>query len=330
MLQYFKNMNFLWKKNFVRIIPLLVIFVVIMFSCFITLTKTTKMNSLKLLFKGFKGNKDVELDSQISLKDVFFSIKTSRMTEQRMDLLLQTWLPRAMETTSIISDRSSLTLKIKTNHKVRDTGCGGGHTPDGLVCKMAAEFDSYLEKLTAWWCHFDDDMYVNIDVTLRVLGEFDADKDDVYIGRQSLADPITVGYKGKTSPFRFAHGGCGFCVSRKLAMKMKPFVAGSNFEKLNNELSHKINDDCLIGFVVTHILQVNLVESNLFNSHYHHKELRNLTLEDLPKQVSLSYSKNLRVKITEGIETKFFDVEEDPSRFYTVRCMLHPTTEFCH
>ena len=39
-------------------------------------------------------------------------------------------------------------------------------------------------------------------------------------------------------------------------------VCGSNFEKLNNELSYKINDDCLIGFVVTHILQVNLVQSN--------------------------------------------------------------------
>ena len=329
-------MKLLWNKNYVRIIPLLVIFTVVVFSFFITLTKTTKLN---FLYEDVKGLKVVELDSQsysfnksskISLEDVFFTIKTSRMTEQRMDLLLQTWLPRAMETTSIISDRSSLALKIRTNHKVRNTECGGGHTPDGLVCKMAAEFDAYLEKLTAWWCHFDDDMYVNTDVMLRVLEEFDADKDDVYIGRQSLADPITVGYKGKTSPFRFAHGGCGFCVSRKLAMKMKAFVADKNFEKLNNELSYKMNDDCLIGFVVTHILQVNLVQSNLFNSHYHYKELENLSLEDLPKQVSLSYSKNSRVKINDEIKSTFFDVEEDPSRFYTVHCMLHPTTEFCH
>ena len=33
-------------------------------------------------------------------------------------------------------------------------------------------------------------------------------------------------------------------------------------------------------------------------------------MKDFPKQVSLSYSKNFKVKIKKGIKTKLFDVEE--------------------
>ena len=42
-----------------------------------------------------------------------------------------------------------------------------------------------------WFCHFDDDNYVNLEALVRTLDKFDSGK-DWYLGKTSIKDPIEV------------------------------------------------------------------------------------------------------------------------------------------
>lgn len=124
--------------------------------------------------------------------------------------------------------------------------------------------------------------------------------------------------------FWFATGGAGFCLSRKLAEKMAPWASGPRFEKTSAVIM--LPDDCTVGFIVEKRLGISMVHSNMFHSH-----LENLLLlapSDIPKQVTLSYGW-LENKMN-SVELKgVFTKDEDPSRFRTVHCLLHPTTSWC-
>lgn len=41
-----------------------------------------------------------------------------------------------------------------------------------------------------WYCHFDDDVYVNIPVLMASLSRYDPFQDHVYIGRWPLAKEV--------------------------------------------------------------------------------------------------------------------------------------------
>lgn len=102
-----------------------------------------------------------------------------------------------------------------------------------------------------WFCHVDDDNYLNADALLRLLSQY-SHAQDVYIGRPSLERPIEatemLGSAQTVTPrrqvhsargsgsrltrarlqkrvrFWFATGGAGFCLSRGLALKMRPWA----------------------------------------------------------------------------------------------------------
>ena len=38
-----------------------------------------------------------------------------------------------------------------------------------------------------WYCHFDDDVYVNTEMLMKVLGRYNPDKQKVYIGHNPTA-----------------------------------------------------------------------------------------------------------------------------------------------
>lgn len=95
----------------------------------------------------------------------------------------------------------------------------------------------------------DDDNYLNVGSLLRLLSQH-SHTQDVYVGRPSLERPIeapeTRGTPETVPPFSplcsfsqrpasrrllcvqvrfwFATGGAGFCLSRGLALKMKPWA----------------------------------------------------------------------------------------------------------
>ena len=108
---------------------------------------------------------------------------------------------------------------------------------------------------------------------------------------------------------------------------MAPFAANGSFSNLQHKYINEM-EDVVMGYLVRNLLHYNLLESKLFNSHYHQSDLQNMPIEELPKQVTLSYSMrdNVRVNISEfspGVKAAF-GLDEDPTRFLTIHCYIFP------
>ncbi|XP_078286603.1 beta-1,3-N-acetylglucosaminyltransferase lunatic fringe-like [Rhinoraja longicauda] len=230
--------------------------------------------------------------------------------------------------TYIFTDGDDEELTIRTGHRVINTNCSSAHSHQALSCKMAAEFDVFLASRLRWFCHVDDDNYVNVRALLELLSGFPPAQ-DVYVGKPSLDRPIEAverlsNNKTKSVFFWFATGGAGFCISRGLALKMTPWASEGRF--MSTAARIRLPDDCTIGYIVEAVLGVTLVPSPLFHSHLENLQL--VSGAQLPSQVTLSYGtfENKR----NIIELKgAFSVDEDPSRFKSIHCRLYPETPWC-
>ncbi|KAK7136908.1 hypothetical protein R3I93_017085 [Phoxinus phoxinus] len=267
---------------------------------------------------------------QLSLKltDIFIAVKTTgRFHKTRLALLLETWISRTKDHTYIFTDSPDEDISSE-GFNVVVTDCSPEHSHQALSCKMAAEYHHFMASDKKWFCHVDDDNYLNPGALLSLLTAFPGES-DIYVGKPSLDRPMRAqelleGNKTRDVRFWFATGGAGFCLSRKLAEKMAPWASGPRFEQTSAVIM--LPDDCTVGFIVERRLGISMVHSNMFHSH-----LENLLLispSDIPKQVSLSYgwfeNKMNSVEL-KGVFTK----DEDPSRFRTVHCLLYPTTSWC-
>ena len=88
---------------------------------------------------------------------------------------------------------------------------------------MEKEFEYFLRSGRQWWCHFDDDNFVNVDSLTSLLSRHDSGL-PWYLGKTSTASPLHIMTSAGNSSFWFATGGAGFCVSRPLALRMAPHV----------------------------------------------------------------------------------------------------------
>uniref|UniRef100_A0A2K6FS82 O-fucosylpeptide 3-beta-N-acetylglucosaminyltransferase n=1 Tax=Propithecus coquereli TaxID=379532 RepID=A0A2K6FS82_PROCO len=252
---------------------------------------------------------------ELQLQDVFIAVKTTRAFHRlRLELLLDTWVSRTRE-------------QVTRSHLVV-TNCSAEHSHPALSCKMAAEFDTFLASGLRWFCHVDDDNYVNPRALLQLLKAFPPTR-DVYVGRPSLNRPIHAvepqpRNRTRLVQFWFATGGAGFCINRKLALKMAPWASGSRF--VDTSALIRLPDDCTVGYIVECKLGGHLQPSPLFHSHL--ETLQLLRAAELPEQVTLSYGVfegKLNVIKLQGP----FSPEEDPSRFRSLHCLLYPDTPWC-
>nr|XP_046229692.1 beta-1,3-N-acetylglucosaminyltransferase manic fringe isoform X2 [Scatophagus argus] len=265
---------------------------------------------------------------KLKLEDIFIAVKTTgRFHKARLALLLETWISRTKAHTFIFTDMEDEDLRSK-GHNMVVTGCQSDHSQQALSCKMSAEYDGFMASDKRWFCHVDDDNYVNPEALLSLLSAFPQDG-DIYVGKPSLDKPITAhelleGNATREVQFWFATGGAGFCLSRRLAEKMAPWASGSRFEQTSAKI--RLPDDCTVGFIVEKRLGVSMVHCPLFHSH-----LENLLLishRSISHQVTLSYG--IFENKMNSIEVKGkFSKEEDPSRFKTVHCILYPFTSWC-
>uniref|UniRef100_A0A672Y309 MFNG O-fucosylpeptide 3-beta-N-acetylglucosaminyltransferase n=1 Tax=Sphaeramia orbicularis TaxID=375764 RepID=A0A672Y309_9TELE len=216
---------------------------------------------------------------------------------------------------------SSLPPSLPVRYNLVQTGCQSDHSQQALSCKMSAEYDGFMASDKRWFCHVDDDNYVNPHTLLSLLQTFPQDA-DIYVGKPSLDKPITAhelleGNATREVQFWFATGGAGFCLSRHLAEKMVPWASGSRFEQTSASI--RLPDDCTVGFIVEKRLGVSMVHCHLFHSH-----LENLLLisqRNLPQQVTLSYG--IFENKMNSIEVKgSFSKEQDPSR-YKLHCSIY-------
>ncbi|XP_037702671.1 beta-1,3-N-acetylglucosaminyltransferase manic fringe isoform X2 [Choloepus didactylus] len=166
---------------------------------------------------------------ELQLHDVFIAVKTTRaFHHSRLELLLDTWVSRTREQTFFFTDSPDEGLQKRLGPHFVVTNCSAEHSHPALSCKMAAEFDTFLASGLKWFCHMDDDNYMNPRALLRLLASFPATC-DVYVGRPSLNRPIHASEpqprnRTRLVQFWFATGGAGFCINRKLALKMVPWA----------------------------------------------------------------------------------------------------------
>ncbi|XP_053067495.1 beta-1,3-N-acetylglucosaminyltransferase radical fringe isoform X1 [Acinonyx jubatus] len=203
--------------------------------------------------------------------DVFIAVKTTQKNHgPRLGLLLRTWISRARQQTFIFTDGDDPELQLQGGSHVINTNCSAVHTRQALCCKMAVEYDKFIESGRKWFCHVDDDNYVNPEGLLQLLSTFSPSQ-DVYLGRPSLDHPIEAadrvqgGGTVTTVKFWFATGGAGFCLSRGLALKMSPWASLGSFMSTAERV--RLPDDCTVGYIVEGLLGARLLPSPLFHSH---------------------------------------------------------------
>ncbi|XP_030068378.1 beta-1,3-N-acetylglucosaminyltransferase lunatic fringe [Microcaecilia unicolor] len=265
---------------------------------------------------------------EIAARDVFIAVKTTKKFHRsRLDLLLDTWISRNKEETFIFTDGEDEELKKRTGNII-NTNCSAAHSRQALSCKMAVEYDKFIESGRKWFCHVDDDNYVNVRTLVKLLSNYPHTQ-DIYIGKPSLDRPIQATERiseNKMRPvhFWFATGGAGFCISRGLALKMSPWASGGHFMSTAEKI--RLPDDCTIGYIIESVLGVKLIRSNLFHSHL--ENLQQVSKMEIHKQVTLSYGmfENKRNSI---LMKGAFSVEDDPSRFHSIHCLLYPETPWC-
>ncbi|XP_068177098.1 beta-1,3-N-acetylglucosaminyltransferase manic fringe isoform X2 [Antennarius striatus] len=276
---------------------------------------------------GPSTSEDVN-DSQVKMKldDIFIAVKTTgRFHRTRLKLLLDTWISRTKAHTFIFTDVEDVELP-SVGHKVVVTSCQSDHSQQALSCKMSAEYDHFMASDKKWFCHVDDDNYLNPEALLLLLSTFPQDS-DIYVGKASLDKPITAhelldGNETREVQFWFATGGAGFCLSRPLAEKMAPWASGSRFEQTSAKI--RLPDDCTVGFIVERRLGLLMVHCPLFHSHLENMLL--ISQKSIPHQVTLSYG--MFENKMNSIEVKgSFSREEDPSSQYVQN--MRRVTEVC-
>ena len=118
----------------------------------------------------------------LKTEDIYISVKTtSKNFKTRLQPIHDTWYQLAPDhihfTTDTIDD-SATTMKFKHMHV---TDCKASHSLLDLLCKLQAEFDSFLASLSVsnrdkkWFCHFDDGKYflflISIDHSNLISGQ---------------------------------------------------------------------------------------------------------------------------------------------------------------
>uniref|UniRef100_H2YWB9 Fringe-like glycosyltransferase domain-containing protein n=1 Tax=Ciona savignyi TaxID=51511 RepID=H2YWB9_CIOSA len=260
-------------------------------------------------------------ESPTALDDIFISVKTTgKFHQSRVQIIIDTWFRDAKLQTYFFTDIDDANFVQQTGGHMVNTLCNKTHTRKDLSCKLGAEYDHYMKSNKRWWCHFDDDNYVNVGRLVAMLRDVNHTK-DFYIGKPSLNYPFVTTYEGEEVRFWFATGGAGLCISRALAIKMKPWCSDGGIYQTSEKL--RAPDDCTLGFIISNRLAVQLTESNLLHSHL--EILNKLNPATLTEQVvSLSYGLGAkRQNFIQLNDSRFnIPISEDPTRFRTLHCII--------
>ncbi|OQV22160.1 Fringe glycosyltransferase [Hypsibius exemplaris] len=261
----------------------------------------------------------------LRLDDIHISVKTSKkFHRQRLDVILQTWFNQAKKQTFFITDDEDEEYQMKTDGHLINSNCSSSHHRKALCCKMSVELDVFLLRDKKWFCHFDDDNYVNVNSLLSLLSQYD-EKLDWYLGKPSIKAPLELPYSkpltsnDRKAIFWFATGGAGFCLSRSLVTKMEPLVSHGQFMSVGEKI--RLPDDVTIGYVIEHLLHVPLTVVDKFHSHL--EPLHMMTEDVLPAQISFSYS-TYRGNQMNRVALSGWEEQADPTRFLSLYCHLAP------
>ncbi|CAD5119030.1 DgyrCDS7680 [Dimorphilus gyrociliatus] len=212
----------------------------------------------------------------------------------------------------------------KTGLRSIKTNCDNLHSRSALCCKMSYEFDAFLKSNKKWWCHVDDDTYVNVKALKELLSRYEPSR-DWYIGRPSTSHPLEIDRDRKPFHFWFATGGAGFCISRSLALKIEPYAGGG---KLRSECERiHLPDDCVIGYIIYDFTNSKLTKIKRFHSHL--EGLWRYQEGALNNEITVSYSNPKGDgTFSNTINVRGFTYAKDPTRFLSLHCHLYKKCEY--
>ncbi|XP_067013198.2 fringe glycosyltransferase [Anabrus simplex] len=261
------------------------------------------------------------------LEDVFISVKTTRNFHKwRLPVIIKTWFQLAKEQTWFFTDSDDAEFQEKTNGHMVNTNCPSSHNRKALCCKMSVEFDTFLESGKKWFCHVDDDNYVNVPRLVRLLADY-SPQEDWYLGKPSIRAPLEILNRDNTSQkisFWFATGGAGFCLSRALALKMMPVASGGKFISIGEKI--RLPDDVTMGYIIEHLLRKPLTVIDQFHSHL--EPMKFLQQDAFHEQITFSYSRYSKDKMN-VVKIDGLDKRIDLTRFLSIHCFLFPHFNFC-
>uniref|UniRef100_T1J8T0 Fringe-like glycosyltransferase domain-containing protein n=1 Tax=Strigamia maritima TaxID=126957 RepID=T1J8T0_STRMM len=261
-------------------------------------------------------------NSGVQLEEVFISVKTTKnFHRSRLDAILSTWFVLAREQTYFFTDADDEIYQQKTNGHLINSNCSSSHNRKALCCKMSVEFDTFLESNKKWFCHFDDDNYVNVPQLLNLLKKY-SPTEDWYLGKPSIRAPLEILNKDNMQKisFWFATGGAGFCLSRALALKMIPLASDGKFISIGEKI--RLPDDVTMGYIIEHLLKKELTVVEQFHSHL--EPMKFIKPETFSKQITFSYSKYGKDSPPNTLAVDGFDTRFDPTRFLSLHCFLFP------
>ncbi|OQV21872.1 putative Beta-1,3-N-acetylglucosaminyltransferase lunatic fringe [Hypsibius exemplaris] len=271
---------------------------------------------------------------------LFVTVKTTKQYHRlRLNLIASTWISDALllkgrndkpvVKVAILSDAVDDFVNTMIGGRMVKSRCPSSHNKTDLCCKQAAEFDLYYgePKLAKWYCHFDDDNYVNMYQLLAELERHDASK-PLYLGKSSrgmvkLKDVISGNEKGRVA-FQFGTGGAGFCLTRVAMKQIKPKVSrttgGLGLEGLCRKLPG-LSDDVAVGYV-TGFYKIGLTQVPTMHSHL--EKLSALSQDDIRKAISLSYTRYKSYENTIQLSAFHNVTPSDPTRFLSLHAFLKP------
>jgi len=282
-----------------------------------------------LLLNRLSRNSGAVLEPPMtSLSDIFISVKTSQKFHRtRLSVILDTWFQQAKSNTFFFTDEADPETGALAGKHLIPTPCSNDHSRQALCCKMQAELDMFLQSDKSWFCHFDDDQYVNVAALESKLRQFDHSK-DWYLGKPSIGKPLDI--LDRDSPelqkrisFWFATGGAGFCLSKSLTEKMREIFSEGKFSDVGDRM--RLPDDVTMGYVVEALAKVPMTKVESFHSHLEPLRL----VRDLANQISFSYSKYGETGEKNVVDIDGFSEEEDPTRFLSIHCHLNPHVAGC-
>jgi len=142
-----------------------------------------------------------------------------------------------------------------------------------------------------WFCHVDDDNYLNIPALLRLLTTFPTSRGEQhYLGKSSITRPLDLLDRRQTPNvpvrFMFGTGGAGVCLSRSVVENLEERKLVSGFRSIGDVI--RLPDDVTLGYLVETVLGVKLTP--VASLHSHLEPLRRLGPKDLGDMVTASYS----------------------------------------
>jgi fringe protein len=285
---------------------------------------------------NFNSNIEMTSEAQI-LSTVFIGVTTTgRYHKSRLDPILETWYPGLADRTWFFTDTPdpALAAAVGKNRLVVLPHCGSDHSRDALACKMEAQLAAFLldsppaggQSPAAWFCHVDDDNYVNGRTLAGLLGRRNGHTEDWYLGKASVPEPLELPPISASSPapvrrFWFATGGAGFCLSRHLVERMRPWIVDGGFRQLAKAI--RLPDDVTLGYLVEVLLGGRLTHVAALHSHL--ERLEGLGPPELAAAITLSYGRYEDTGADNVVAVEGEEGKEDRTRFRAVHCRLRPT-----